>query len=156
MLLTTGLAGPPGLPSERSMRILAATPPEAEAILRRGLGHAAILLPALTIEEAFDVAAQGVDIIVCGIHFDDSRMFELLRAVKADPRLSKTPFVCVRLLGSNLAPTLVQSLEISCALLGAAKFIDLYILERMFGRKKAEDELGRMILALADRPAHSN
>src|SRR3954471_2074614 len=101
------------------MRILAATPPESQAILARALGNAATLLPAVTIEEAFNVAAQGVDIIVCGIHFDDSRMFELLRAIKADPGLSKTPFVCVRLVGSNLAPAIVQSLEISCAVLGA-------------------------------------
>jgi hypothetical protein len=62
------------------MRILAAAPAEAQVILRRALGNAPILLPALTVKEAFDVAAQGVDIIVCGIHFDESRMFELLRA----------------------------------------------------------------------------
>jgi hypothetical protein len=91
------------------MRILAAIPLEAQAILGRALGNAAILLPVLTIEEALDVAAQGVDIIVCGINFDDSQMFELLRAVKADPRLSKTPFVCVRLVGSNLTPTLIRA-----------------------------------------------
>ena len=114
------------------------------------------MLPVSTIEEAFYVAAQGVDIIVCGIHFDDSRMFELLRAIKADPGLSKTPFVCVRLVGSNLAPAVIQSLEISCALLGAAKFIDLYVLERTFGAETAEIELRRMISALAGQSDHSS
>jgi CheY-like chemotaxis protein len=137
------------------MRILAAVPPEAQAILRLALGKAATLLPAHTTEEALGIVAQGVDIIICGIHFDDSRMFELLRAVKADPGLGKIPFVCVRLVGSNLTPTLVQSLEMSCALLGAAVFIDLYTLERTFGPERAAHQLGRMILELADRPTHS-
>ena len=137
------------------MQILAATPPNGEPILRRALGDAATLLPAHTLEEALDVIAQGVDIIVCGIHFDESRMFELLRAVKADPRVNKTPFVCVRLIGSNLTPTLIQSLDISCALLGAAKFIDLYALERTFGPEEAEFELGKMIFSLANRSTHS-
>ena len=138
------------------MRILAAIPPEAEAILRRAVGDAATLLPAHTIEEAYGVAAQSVDIIVCGINFDESRMFELLRAVKADSRLKKTPFVCVRLIGTNLTPTLTQSLQISCTLLGAAQFIDFYALERTFGPDAAPLELARMIFALADKSAHSN
>jgi hypothetical protein len=74
-------------------------------------------------------------------------MFEVLRAIKADTGLSSIPFICVRLVGSNLAPTIVQSLEISCALLGAVQFIDLYVLEKKFGSHRAEAELGRMILA---------
>jgi hypothetical protein len=76
--------------------------------------------------------------------------------VKTDARISKTPFVCTRVLGTNLAPTLVQSLEISCTLLGAAAFIDLYVLERTVGVQRAEEELGRMILTFAERPARSN
>jgi hypothetical protein len=107
-------------------------------------------------EEALVVATQGVEIIICGIHFDDSRMFELLRAIKADSYLRSIPFICVRLLGSNLAPTLIQSLEISCELLGAASFIDLHILERTYGRQRAEAELARMIFASAEKPARSN
>jgi CheY-like chemotaxis protein len=138
------------------MKMLAAIPSDGTEVLRRAMGSAVDLLPAVTMQEALAVARQGVDVIVCGIHFDDSRMFELLRTIKADSDLRRVPFICVRLVGSNLAPTLVQSLEISCELLGAADFIDLYSLERTHGPQQAEAVLSRLILAAAGKSAGSH
>lgn len=78
-------------------------------------------------------------------------MFELLRALKADPSLKDIPVVCVRLVGSNLAPTLVQSLKIACEAVGAETFIDLYSLERKVGADSAPEELAQSILAVATK-----
>src|ERR1041385_2980828 len=105
------------------MRILAALPPEGIAVLQRVLADDVVLLPAITMERALQLANQNVDMILCGVHFDDSRMFDLLREIKADSKLRQLPFICMRLIGSNLAPALIQSLEISCQALGADKFI---------------------------------
>jgi len=92
--------------------------------------------------------------IVCGIHYDNSRLFELLRAANANPKLAAIPFVCVRLLGSNLAPALIQTWKSPAA--RSRQFLDLYVLERSLGLEKAESELGRILLALANSPTHSD
>jgi len=82
-------------------RILVADTPEAVEILRPVIGDGATLIPAFTVEEALAVVAQGVDMIVAGVHFDKSRMFDLLRMLHADRQLRNTPVVCVRLLTRN-------------------------------------------------------
>jgi hypothetical protein len=136
-------------------RILVADTPEAVEILRPVIGDGARLIPAFTVEEALAVAAQGVDMIVAGVHFDKSRMFDLLHILHADRQLRNTPVVCVRLLGSNLAPRLFEKLGIPCKALGAIDFIDLYALERRFGQEGARAEVARMILAVVHNRALS-
>jgi D-serine deaminase-like pyridoxal phosphate-dependent protein len=136
-------------------RILVADTPEAVEILPPVIGDGATLIPAFTVEEALAVAAQGVDMIVAGVHFDKSRMFDLLRMLHADRQLRNTPVVCVRLLGSNLAPRLFEKLDIPCKALGAIDFIDLYALERRFGQEGARAEVARMILAVVHNRALS-
>jgi CheY-like chemotaxis protein len=126
------------------VRILAAVPSQALAVLDQAFGKGAVLLPAHTMEEAVTLASTGIDAILCGVHFDESRMFDLLRTIKANSALKDLPFICVRLVGMNLAPAITQSLEISCTALGATKFVDFYLLEREFG-SNAFNELARII-----------
>ncbi len=70
---------------------------------------------------ALDRAAY--DLIIIGVHFDESRMFDLPRLVRADERYQATPVVCVasRPFGSVIS---VESLEIATRALAANAFID--------------------------------
>jgi len=91
-----------------------------------------------TLSEAISSLHRDVESIVCEIHFDDSRMFDLLRLAKADPATREIPFVCFRDMDSHLAPPFLESLQIACKALGAVAFIDLFDLKARYGTKQAD------------------
>ena len=50
-----------------------------------------------TLAEAHQSLDAGrCDLVVIGVYFDDSRMFDLLRYIRADEEHSEVPVVCVR------------------------------------------------------------
>ena len=52
---------------------------------------------ARTMEEArATLAAQRCAAVVIGVYFDDSQMFDLVRAIRADDFQNEVPIVCVR------------------------------------------------------------
>jgi hypothetical protein len=66
-------------------------------------------------------------LVMIGIHFDESRMFDLLRQLKASDEYAPVPVVCYRAtLGAETQTKLtMQAVEIACGALGAAGFLDL-------------------------------
>lgn len=82
---------------------------------------------AKTMEEAIRLLnSESFALIVCGMQFDDSRMFDLLRHCKSDPTHRNVPFGCIRLVDSNYSsPVILESLEIASKALGATAFLDL-------------------------------
>lgn len=84
---------------------------------------------------------QPFDLIVCGLHFDDSRMFDLLRHAKSNPRTRSIPFVVVKASDGELSPTLQQGIEIACAALGADCFVELTTWEKHGGNAVAQQRL---------------
>jgi hypothetical protein len=71
--------------------------------------------------------ADGFNLIIVGTHFDESKVFDLLRAVKADAKYARVPVICFR--GVKFAATQDKSLlhivEVACNEMGAAHFFDL-------------------------------
>ena len=65
----------------------------------------------------------GYDLIIIGVHFDESRMFDLLRQIRADERYRGTPVVCAASHRFD-TPISVEGLEIATRALGAEAFID--------------------------------
>src|SRR3954468_11838376 len=63
------------------------------------------------------------DLLVIGVHFDESRMFDLLRQVRADERYRHKPVVCVASQRFD-TPISLQGLEIATRALAASAFID--------------------------------
>jgi PleD family two-component response regulator len=62
-------------------------------------------------------------LIIIGVHFDESRMFDLLRHVRADERYRATPVVCVVSQPFD-TPISVEGLEIATRALAADAFVD--------------------------------
>jgi CheY-like chemotaxis protein len=62
-------------------------------------------------------------LIIIGVHFDESRMFDLLRQVRADERYEATPVICVASQPFD-APISVESLAIATRALAADAFVD--------------------------------
>lgn len=104
------------------------------------------LIQCQTIKEVMSIDPDNLDMIVCGIHFDDSRMFDFLRLAKGNPKLRSKPFLCFRDLESELASTFLESLEISCRALGVVSFVDLFSLRKQFGLPRADDVFRGLVL----------
>lgn len=70
------------------------------------------------------LGAGGCRLVAVGVYFDDSRMFDLVRALRSDDLPGKVPIVCVRGRPGFTAVT-TRTLEMSLKALAADAFIDL-------------------------------
>jgi hypothetical protein len=73
-------------------KVLVAIRPEDAELMRRVFGDEFDLVACATLADAKDRITDELEMIACGVHFDDGRMFELLKWVKEDPRLAHIPF----------------------------------------------------------------
>lgn len=74
------------------VKVLVAIRPEDIDVMRRVFGDEFEVINCVTLPEAQAALSADLAMIACGVHFDDGRMFELLKLVKADPKLSAIPF----------------------------------------------------------------
>jgi CheY-like chemotaxis protein len=132
-------------------RILVAATPQSTPLLTKILAADFELIFTDSVDHTQSLLDETVDVIACDTHFDDCRMFDLLRLAKADPRTRSIPFVCLRVVGGALDQTLYQSVDIASSALGAAAFIDLFELKRKSGDAQAHGKLNSLIAQLASR-----
>lgn len=142
------------LPGSRSFKkptILVADVPEGRETIKNIVGDRATLVPVTRMDEFLRQVTGDLDLIICGIHFDESRMFDLLRLALASRPGRACPVLCFRDLESELQPTLLESLDISCRALGALAFVDLYTLKRRYGIDAADAAFLKIIMGCLDR-----
>jgi|SRR5438093_177914 len=129
-------------------RLLVALTPMGHVHARRALQAAFDLLAVFSLQQAIIALKDGgIDAILCSIHFDESRMFNLLTAaVELAPSV---PFVCCAMLDSRLRPAYVESLIAAAKSNGARAFIDYNGMQRSLGFPEADgrfrDELLRLV-----------
>lgn len=133
-------------------RLLVAVTPMGFAHARRALHGRYDLVAVFSLEEALAaLKSGGIDAIVCSIHFDESRMFDLLRAARLEhPRL---PFVCCRLLYTPLSQQALDGTVTTARELGALGFVDFNALQRAHGVAEADRRLCESIAELLEPPA---
>src|SRR5262245_55566601 len=96
-----------------------------------------------TLDEAKSVlAGRNFDLIVIGVHFDESRMFDLLRYVRWQERHRATPVVCVLTADFTRQAIATEGVEIAAKALGGTAFLDLKALSDGEARRVVEDLLG--------------
>jgi hypothetical protein len=93
-----------------------------------------------TMAQARQALGGRCDLVAVGVYFDDSRMFDLVRALRADEVHAEVPIVCVRGRPGFTAVT-TRTLELTLKALAADEFIDLV----HFG----DDEAGNAALRAA-------
>ena len=103
--------------------------------------------------EAEGLLEKRFDVIVCGTHFAESKMFDLLRMAKSKPNAQGVPFLCIRVLDGELDGTAFQSISIATCALGAAGFVDLNRWRREYGFDQAREKLRQLVLSMAHRAA---
>jgi DNA-binding response OmpR family regulator len=79
-----------------------------------------------TLEEARRALKDdGFGLVLIGVHFDDSRMFDLLRTLQSTPGKAGRCVVCMRSQRFVSTAITIEGLEIAARTLGCALFLDL-------------------------------
>jgi hypothetical protein len=111
----------------RRPSILAAVRPQGGVAVRRALGEYAEVTPVYQYDAAVAALRKGgVELVLCGVFFDETRAFDLLRFVRQEfPGLS---FVACRIGDRAVAPVMAEAMGIAAKSMGAAAFIDMPLL----------------------------
>ncbi len=129
-------------PSSRAKILVAATP-EGYGIVSRALGDAAQLVPAFSSVEAAH-RVEEVDLLLCTVQFDESRMLELVSLVMR--RFPGVPCICCRVLPTDLPQASLRAAFTAAGNLGAVGFVDLPALEAAEGEGVAFAKLRATVL----------
>lgn len=106
-------------------KIVVAIRPEDAEVMHRILGAEFELVLCTTLAEAQQALGPDVDMIACGVHFDDGRMFDLLKYVKDDEALSGIPFWGMLRDGGMLSSAITRGIRTAMKTLGANGLFNL-------------------------------
>lgn len=134
-------------------RIVVADEPESFDAFADALHSSFALAHVASFERAKAALAEPPALVVCGCHFDEGRIYDLLRYVKADPALAQVPFMAVRCVeGELLDDALYESVKIAVRALGGHTFVDLLRWQRRWGAAEASHRLTALVESLAGSP----
>jgi CheY-like chemotaxis protein len=122
---------------------------EALGVLRTDLPANLPLVSAETVDKARDLITPDTPLVLCDCHFDDGRMYELLRWLKASPGLAGVPFLAVRVREGELDDAMYESVRIATSALGGNGFIDLYRWQLRYGPAEAAKRFSQRVAAMA-------
>lgn len=126
------------LASRRSRVLLACTAQSAHVLRRALAGLDAEITCAFSREEAM-ARSEGVDVVVCSLRFDESRMLDLVAQLARErPCL---PLVCCHVTESDLPEPSLDAAFTAADHLGAVAVLDLPGLARREGLAHADERL---------------
>jgi CheY-like chemotaxis protein len=130
-------------------RILVADEPAAFTAFRDALTSSYVLLHAATLDQALAALSDPPALVVCGCHFDEGRMYDLLRHLRADPQLRDLPFLGVRCTPDKLLDgALYESVKIAVRALGGNAFVDLLRWQKRWGAPEAAHRMTHLVETL--------
>jgi CheY-like chemotaxis protein len=133
--------------------ILVADDAASFEVFRQALTTHLPLVRVATLGQARRALADRPALVVCGCQFDEGRMYDLLRHMKASPMLADVPFVAVRCVEDDLlADALYESVKIAVRALGGNAFVDLLRWKRRWGEAEAAHRLTELVQSLAATP----
>lgn len=131
-------------------RILVADTPEAFQVFSATLTSPFTLVQAGTFEDARHALQQPPPgLVVCGCHFDEGRLYDVLRLLKATPALVHVPFMAIRCVEGELEDALYESVKIAVRALGGNAFVDLPRWRLRWGEAEASHRLTNLVQTLA-------
>lgn len=108
-------------------QVLIAATDDGIASVKRILGSEHDFFVVKTIAEAVGKLKETeFDLTIVDVHFDESRMFELLREYRQISKNSENPIVCICTPDTALTRTMHAGVEITSKALGAWMYIDQY------------------------------
>jgi hypothetical protein len=136
---------PSPIRKEPTGTLLIADVPEAMPILTNALEQYFHILPRTSWTGACSAVHQGIDLVLCGIGFEESKMFELLEYLRSQPETRSTPFFCIKSIRQKLPSTINDGIGIALHAKGTAGYIDFEGWQSRFGAKQASTILREKI-----------
>lgn len=128
-------------------RVLVAGTREVVEAARAALGEELELATAYSVAEALKAVQGGVELVLCNVRFDDSRMFDFLGALNATQGSQRVPVICCRVERSPMSGGARRGIELALEALGVLAFLDMYELEQRDGRPAALAALRSAVMA---------
>lgn len=137
---------------EKKKKILVAVRSRANERLSFGLSNEFDLTFCDSLKQAKLVLFTArFDLVLCGVNFDDSRMFDLLKFIKKHPYLRQIPFMCIKVFEGVLHEESFEGARKAAALLDAESFIDLSSWTAELGEASAHEKLRMAIREVLER-----
>ena len=111
---------------------------------RAALGGELELATAYSVTEALR-QVEDVELVLCNVRFDDSRMFDFLGALNAMPKVGP-PVICCRVARAPMSAGARRGIELALEALGVRAFLDLYELESRDGPTAAHSALRQAVM----------
>lgn len=127
-------------------RILVAGASHTIEAVTDAVGEGGEIVPARSVGEALLCLRDQIDIVVCDVRFDDSRMFDFLQQLKERPPDPPCRVVCVRTFGARLSSNLHKAIAQALEALGVELFVDLHQVALDHGEEAARQTLRRVVL----------
>jgi hypothetical protein len=127
-------------------RVLVAGTQDVIDAARAALGEELELAAAYSVAEALQQVEAGVELVLCNVRFDDSRMFDFLGALNAMPGARRVPVICCRVARSPISGGARRGIELALEALGVLAFLDLHELESRDGPVAARAALRGMVM----------
>lgn len=128
-------------------RVLVAGTQDVVDAARAALGGDLELAAAYSVAEALKYVEGGVDLVLCNVRFDDSRMFDFLGALNAMQRSRRLPVVCCRVARNPMSAGARRGIELALEALGVIAFLDMQELETREGPEAARAALRAAVMA---------
>ena len=122
-------------------RVLVAGTQDVVDAARAALGDELELATAYSVAEALKEVQGGVELVLCNVRFDDSRMFDFLGALNAMPGAERVPVICCRVERRPISGGSRRGIELALEALGVLAFLDMYELEQRAGPAGARSAL---------------
>lgn len=104
-----------------------------------------------TIDQAYATIGPEFDLILCGLHFENGRMYDFLKFSKAYQATNDIPFVCVQLTGGILPYGAFKSMVTAFDVLGGDLFVQMAKWRIELGDEQAFLKLQDVIKVLGGR-----
>jgi len=106
-------------------RVLVADVPEMDDRIRHCLpGHELVFVRTM-VQAMGTLRRDGFSLVVIGLHFDESRMFELLTHVRSLTGYAEVPVVCVQGQDFTVPESVMRTVDMAVKALGGTAFVDL-------------------------------
>lgn len=106
-------------------KVLVAIRPQDADLMHRVFGDEIDVISCMTLAEAQAALDTQPAMIACGVHFDDGRMFDLLKLVKAHPQFSDIPFWGVLRDDGLLSSAITRGIRTAMKSMGANGLVKL-------------------------------
>lgn len=123
-------------------RVLVADAPSGAELVAQALRGAAGVVTVSSGDEAINRIREA-HLLALGVHFNNSRIFDVIRMTKSNPVTRDTPLLCFRAHDQDIPLKVLEALDLAQSIFGHIEFLDIAAARRTHG----EDEALRLLRA---------